>query len=171
MSEFYSQPLGKRDRSAFSCGNDRIDTYFRLTVSQDVKRAYAQCYVIVETSSEKIAGFYTLTASSFPLTDISPQVARKLPRYPTVPAILVGWLGRDAGFRGRGIGQILLGDAARRAASSPAGAYALIVDAIDEQAAAFYRERLFTPLLDSPNRLYLPLANLGIAPPLTPSPP
>jgi ribosomal protein S18 acetylase RimI-like enzyme len=160
VSGFYSQALAQQDRSAFSCGNDRIDSYFRFTVSQDVKRGYARCYVIVERDSEKLAGFYTLSSSSFPLTGVLSHIAKKLPRYPTVPAILIGGLGRDVGFRGQKIGEMLLDDALKRVALSPAGAYAMIADAIDDSTAAFYREHLFAPLLDSPNRLYLPLANL-----------
>lgn len=171
MSEFYSQPLEKHDRSGFSCGNDKIDSYFRFAVSQDEKRGYARCYVIVERGSGKIAGFHTLSSTSFPFTDVPSKIAKKLPRYPTVPAILIGWLGRDASFRGQGIGEMLLADAIRRAAFSAAGAYAVIADAIDDTAAAFYREHHLTPLLNSPNRLFLPLAKLLIArPPLTPPP-
>jgi ribosomal protein S18 acetylase RimI-like enzyme len=170
VSAFYSQLLGKRDRSAFSCGNDRIDFYFRQTVSQDVRRGYARCYLIVESDSETVAGFYTLSSTSVPLTALPPQTVKKLPRYPTVPAMLIGWLGRDARFRGLRIGERLLGDAVKRAVYSPAGAFALVADAIDETAAAFYRDNHFTPLLNSPNRLYLPLSNLPVTPPLTPPP-
>ncbi len=98
MSRFYSQALGARDRSAFASGNDKIDAYFRTVVGQDVKRNYAACYVLVETNSEKLAGFYTLSSSNIPLTEIPSDIARKLPRYPTVPAVLIGWLARDMAF-------------------------------------------------------------------------
>ncbi len=98
MTAFYSEALGKHDRSAFTSGNERIDAYFRQTVSQDVKRGYAACYVLVEKASTKLAGFYTLSSHSIPLTELAPDVVRKLPRYPSVPAVLIGWLGRDASF-------------------------------------------------------------------------
>lgn len=170
MSEFYSQELSNQDRSAFSCGNDRIDTYFRLSVTQDVRRNYARCYVMVEKATGTLAGFYTLSSNSIALTDIPPRSAKKLPRYPTVPAILIGWLGRDSSFRGRDRGRLLLDDAIKRASASPAGAYALMADAINEAAAAFYLHHLFAPLLNFPNRLFLPLAKVKPAPPLTPPP-
>ena len=104
MTAFFSEALGKYDRSAFTSGNERIDNYFRQTISQDVKRSYAAGFVLVDKASAKIAGFYTLSSHSIPLTDLPVEVIRKLPRYPSIPAVLIGWLGRDAGFRGQHIG-------------------------------------------------------------------
>ena len=97
---FFSEALGQHDRSAFTSGNQRIDGYFRQTVSQDVKRGYAACYVMVERASGRIAGFYTLSSLSIPLTELAADLTRKLPRYPSVPAVLIGWLGRDTNYRG-----------------------------------------------------------------------
>lgn len=155
MTEFFSEVLGKHDRSAFASGNDRIDTYFRQTVSQDVKRDYAACYVLIERASAKIAGFYTLSSHSVPLTELAPDVARKLPRYPSVPAVLIGWLGRDASFRGQHVGSMLLADAITRLAAAPLGLHAICADAIDDAAAAFYREHQFQPFVSRPNAFYL----------------
>ena len=114
MTAFFSEALGKYDRSAFTSGNERIDNYFRQTISQDVKRSYAAGFVLVDKASAKIAGFYTLSSHSIPLTDLPVEVIRKLPRYPSIPAVLIGWLGRDAGFRGQHIGPMLLADAITR---------------------------------------------------------
>ena len=158
MTRFYSEELGKHDRSAFASGNDRIDAYFRTVVSQDVKRNYAHCYVLVEKETNRLAGFYSLSATHIPLDEIPPGLARKLPRYPTVPSVLIGWLGRDMGFRGQEIGAMLLRDAIVRVATSNIGVYALCADAIDEAAVAFYRRFLFTPFESRPTSLFLPLA-------------
>jgi hypothetical protein len=84
VSRFVSEALAKHLRTAFTSGHDRIDRYFRETVSQDVKRGYAACYLLIERSSNKIAGFYTLSAHSIPLNDLPPELARKLPRHPSV---------------------------------------------------------------------------------------
>ena len=73
MTEFFSEALSRHDRTGFASGNDRIDLYFRNTVSQDVKRRYAACYVLVESKTEKIAGFYTLSSIGIPLTEIPPD--------------------------------------------------------------------------------------------------
>ena len=157
MTAFFSEALGQRDRAAFSSGNERIDGYFRQTVSQDVKRGYAACFVLVEQASAKIAGFYTLSSHSIALTELPVEVARKLPRYPSVPAVLIGWLGRAAGFRRQHIGPMLLADAITRLAAAPVDIHALCADAIDDAAAAFYREHQFQPFLSRPNSFYLPM--------------
>ncbi|HEY6552419.1 MAG TPA: GNAT family N-acetyltransferase [Vicinamibacteria bacterium] len=157
MTRFVSEALDKHDRSAFTSGHDRIDTYFREVVSQDVKRKYAICYVLVEKASAKLAGFYTLSSHAIPLTEIEEGTARKLPRYPSVPAVLIGWLGRAVEFRGQHIGSLLLADAIHRLVHSPVGAHALCADAIDEAAAAFYRAHQFRRFASRPLSLYLPL--------------
>ena len=151
MTRFVSEALAKHARAAFLSGNDRVDLYFRETVSQDVKRKYAACYVLIERSTGKVAGFYTLSAHSIPLNDVAPELAKKLPRYPSVPVVLIGWMGRDLAFRGAGVGSLLLYDAISRVAKAPVGAYAIcadaIADAIDQLAAAFYRDHQFQPLV------------------------
>ncbi len=157
MTRFVSEILGKHERAAFTSGNDRIDRYFRERVSQDVKRSYAACYVLVERSTGKVASFYTLSAHSVPLNDVAAELAKKLPRYPSVPVVLMGWMGRDAAFRGGGVGTMLLYDAISRVAKAPIGAHAICADAIDEAAAAFYRDHQFEPLVSRPQSLFLPM--------------
>ena len=85
-----------------------------------------------------------------------------MPRYPYPPGILIGRLAVDAGVQGRGFGRRLLMDAFRRAAqaSQAVAALALIVDAKDQGAAAFYANYGFAPLGDDPLRLYLPMATI-----------
>ena len=158
MSRFVSEALAKHDRTTFGSGNDRIDGYFRASVSQDTRRRYAACYVLVEKATSKLAGFYTLSSTNIPLTNIQAEMARKLPRYPTVPAVLIGWLGRDLAFRGQDIGAMLLYDASLRTATSPAGVHAICADAIDEAAAAFYRRLQFISGVGKPLSLFIPLA-------------
>ena len=158
-ARFVIEPLGKaHKRSDFTCGDERIDSYFRETVSQDVKRKYATCFVAREIATERAAGFYTLSSSNVPLTEVPEMLARKLPRYPTVPAVLIGWLGRHLDFAGLGLGEALLFDAIRTVANAPIGAHAVFADAIDEKAAAFYAAFGFLPLESRPRTLYLPVA-------------
>jgi plasmid stabilization system protein ParE len=124
VTRFVSAALAKHERAAFLSGNDRVDLYFREyfreTVSQDVKRKYAACYVLIERSTGKVAGFYMLSAHSIPLNDLAPELAKNLPRYPSVPVVLIGWMGRDLAFRGAGVGSLLLDDAISRLAKAPA---------------------------------------------------
>ncbi len=158
-ARFAIEPLEKRhDRSGFSCGNERIDRYFRETVTQDVKRNYARCYVAREIATGRVTGFYTLSSSNVPLTEVPEALAVRLPRYPTVPAVLIGWLGRHSDHRGLGLGEALLFDAIRTVATAPVGAHAIFADAIDDDAATFYAAYGFTPLTRKPLTLYLPVA-------------
>ncbi len=157
MTRFVSEALARHERAIVLSGNERIDRYFHKTVSQDVKRNYAACYVLIERSTGKVAGFYTLSAHSIPLNDVAPELAKKLPRYPSVPVVLIGWMGRDLAFRGVGVGTMLLYDAISRVAKAPVGAYAICADAIDEVAAAFYRKHQFQRLMSRPQSLFLPM--------------
>jgi ribosomal protein S18 acetylase RimI-like enzyme len=144
-------------RTDFTCGNDRIDSYFRETVSQDVKRKYAACFV-ADTETNRVAGFYTLSSSNVPLSEVPEKLAKKLPRYPAVPAVLIGWLGRDTHYTGIGLGEILLFHAVKTVASAPIGVHAIFADAIDDRAVAFYEAFDFEPLVARPRTLFLPIA-------------
>lgn len=157
---FVIEPLAKtHDRSDFTCGNNRIDSYFREVVSQDVKRKYATCFVAREIATNRVAGFYTLSSSNVPLNEVPESLAKKLPRYPTVPAVLIGWLGRHNDYAGDGLGELLLFDAIKTVATAPIGAHAIFADAIDDKAVSFYTAFDFVPLLKRPRTLYLPIAS------------
>lgn len=155
---FIVEPLGAHDRSAFSCGTATLDRYLRERASQDVRRLVASCFVIVETATDTVAGYYTLAATSVPANDLPAEVLKRLPRYPVLPAALVGRLAVDQRFRRRGIGSALLADAMLRALKADTKAFALIVEAKDENAAAFYRLEGFRPFANRPMSLFLPLA-------------
>ena len=158
-ARFIIEPLEKKHRRKdFSCGNDRIDTYFREHVAQDVKRKYVTCFVAREIATDSIAGFYTLSSSNVPLIDVPEPLAKKLPRYPSVPAVLIGWLGRHRAFAGQGLGEVLLFDAIKTVATSSIGVHAIFADAIDDKAASFYAGVGFAPLIERPRTLYLPVA-------------
>ncbi|MDQ6432986.1 GNAT family N-acetyltransferase [Mesorhizobium sp. LHD-90] len=154
------EPLSKaHDRSGFACGNERIDAYLRQTVSQDIKREYATCFIARLAESNRVIAFYTLSSSNVPLNEVPEPLARKLPRYPTVPAVLIGWLARDLGHAGLGLGEAMLFDAIKTVATAPIGAHAIFADAIDDRAAAFYRSFGSLPLVSRPATFYLPLAS------------
>ena len=78
------------DRSQFLGGSAALDRYFREQASQDIKRRVATCFVAVSLQTNAIAGYYTLSATAIVLNDLSPVIAKKLPRYPVVPAALLG---------------------------------------------------------------------------------
>lgn len=161
-SEFLVEPLStKHRRDAFSCGVTPLDRYFREQVTQDVRRRVTTCFVALERVSARVAGYYTLAATSIALESLPENIRRKLPRYPTVPAVRMGRLAIARDFKGRGLGAALLADALARTVDSDIAAYAMIVDAKDKAAANFYQHHQFSPFNANPLMLYLPLSGLG----------
>ena len=132
------------DRTAFASGSEPLDRYFREQVAL--------------ADGERIAGYYTLASARVLLEQLPATTAKKLPRYPTVPAVRLGRLAVDQAFKGQGLGGALLADGLDRAARAEIAAYALLVDAKDESAAAFYGHHGFIALQDSKQSLFLPLA-------------
>ncbi len=156
---FRLEPLGEaHDRTEFACGQDPLDRYFQTQATQDIRRRVATCFVAVEVTTKLVAAYYTLASAGIPITELPPDLAKKLPRYPSIPAVRVGRLAVDARFQGRGLGGALLADALRRVMGSAPAVYALLVDAKDEKAAAFYRHHGFIALLSQPLTLFLPVA-------------
>jgi GNAT superfamily N-acetyltransferase len=137
-----------------------LDRYFRDQVSQDVKRLMASCFVLVEASTKTIAGYYTLAATSIPANTLPTEILKRLPRYPILPAALVGRLAVEQYFHRRGLGSALLADAAFRVLNGDTKAFALIVEAKDEDAVAFYRLQGFRPFASRPQTLFLPLGTV-----------
>ncbi len=163
---FVIESLRAHDRSGFSCGVEALDQYLRRQASQDAKRLVARCFVAVETATHRIAGYYTLAATSVPASDLTTEELRRLPRYPVLPAALIGRLAVDEGFQRKDLGGALLADAALRALEGDVAAFALVVDAIDDNALAFYRRHGFRPFASRPSSLFMPLgtAKKGAAP-------
>lgn len=157
---FVIEPLGSHDRSAFACGAPPLDRYLREQASQDVKRLVASCFVAVEAATERIAGYYTLAATSVQANELPTEIRRRLPRYPALPAALIGRLAVDQHFRRRGLGSALVADAALRVLKGDVKAFALIADAKHENALAFYRHSGFHPFASRPLTLFLPLATV-----------
>ena len=134
-----------------------LDRYFREQVSQDVKRLMASCFVVIETATNAVAGYYTLSAKSVAASDLPADILERLSRYPILPAALVGRLAIDQRFRGKGLGSTLLVDAALRVLKGDTKAFALIVDAKDENAVAFYRHQGFQSFTSRLGSLFLPI--------------
>lgn len=157
---FLLMPLdAAHDRASFCCGAAALDRYLKEQVTQDIRRRVTACFVAL-TQEERIAGYYTLASASVLLADLPPAVSRKLPRYPSVPAVRMGRLAVDRAFQGQGLGAALLADALARAAGAELAAFALLVDALDEAAGAFYQYHGFLALPDFPRTLFLPLASV-----------
>ncbi len=157
--EFVVEPLAKKHKRAdFSCGSAPLDRYLKNQAGQDAKRGVAAPFVLV-TPVNKVIGYYTLSAFSIELDKLPQAQVRKLPKYPVVPATLLGRLATDQNYRGLGLGEHLLMDALQRCynTSSQIASYAVVVDAKDDTAVAFYKKYDFQQFQDHPNRLFLPM--------------
>jgi ribosomal protein S18 acetylase RimI-like enzyme len=147
------------DRTTFRSDSVPLNRYLREQVTQDIRRRVAACFVAI-TDEQRIAGYYTLASASILLVDLPTNMSKKLPRYPTVPAVRMGRLAVDRAFKGQGLGGALLADALDRAARSEIAAFALFVDAKDKVATNFYQHHGFIALPNSPRSLFLPLSTV-----------
>lgn len=116
-----------------------------------------------ESDRKTVIGYYTLSAFGVSLRDLPNEIIKKLPAYPIVPVTLLGRLALDQRYRGQELGEFLLIDALKRALkqSSQIAAAAVVVDAIDEKAAGFYRHFEFLDFPDKPGRLFLPMQTIA----------
>ena len=146
-------------RDQFVCDEPELTTYLRSQMNQDVRRNVASCYVLLPIDRDEIVGFYTLSATSLTFDELPGEMTRRLPRYEAIPAALIGRLAVHSDFTGQQLGKSLLVDAIERAVMSPLGVFVIVVDAKNERAAAFYQHFGFTPVVDSENRLVLPVSS------------
>lgn len=150
----------RHDRSGFSCGVEALDHYLQSQAGQDARRRVAAPYVLLEPPSPDVIGFYTLSNMLIQAAELPAVFVKKLPRYPVLPATLLGRLAVDADRRGGGLGTVLLLDALRRSLRSETASLAVVVHAKDDAAISFYERHEFLRLPDQANRLFKPMAEI-----------
>lgn len=147
------------DVSRFDCGNEQLNAWLtdHAVASQqaDLARAY------VGLANDDLVAYVSLTTGSVRREDAPRRYARGMPRHP-IPTILVARLAVDVRHQRRGVGSRLLAEALRRAvtASDVAAARLVVVDAIDDEATAFYRRWGFVDVPENPRRLYRKVADI-----------
>jgi ribosomal protein S18 acetylase RimI-like enzyme len=154
------EPLqSNHDRGNFFCGIEKLDSYLKKQAGQDIKRNISRVFVATNTEkSVQILGYYTLSSLSIALQELPAGLSKKLPKHP-VPAALIGRLAVSKHVQGYGIGRMLLTDALKRtlAVREQIAVYALVVDALNDRSANFYKQFGFIPLAKDNSRLFLPL--------------
>lgn len=165
VAAWVTEPLrNDHDRANFSCGNAPLDRYLKEQAGQDVRRGCATLFVLVPGPGEtSILGYYTLSSYGIDAGELPADIVKKLPRYPLIPATLLGRLAVDHRHHGQGVGEFILMDALRRALHQSAGiaAAAVVVDAIDERAERFYKHFGFIAFPSIAGRLFLPMNTLA----------
>lgn len=156
--------LGKgHDRKSFACGSEPLDRYLQQQARQDAEKRVAAPFVLIEPPSNRVLGYYTLSASIITADALPTELAKKLSRYPQLPVTLLGRLAVDQSQRRKGLGEFLLMDALRRSleVADEIASTAVIVDAKDAAAAAFYKHFGFIQLQRQPARLFLPMKTVA----------
>jgi predicted GNAT family N-acyltransferase len=156
-------PIHKKyQRDHFNCGYPALDDYIKKYAKQNHEKGIAKTFVAIEDSTSlKVDGFYTLSASTIEFESLPDTSQKGLPAYP-IPAILIGKLAVDSAAKGQGLGTELLVDALLRAvkASQDVAVFAVRVDAIDSTARDFYLKYEFIPFQDQPLSLFLPVKTI-----------
>jgi ribosomal protein S18 acetylase RimI-like enzyme len=154
------------DRKGFDCGVDALNSFLQTQARKEMERRSAVTYVLVDIAHPaEVIGYYSLSAATVLLDDVPEEMARKLGRQPGVPTTPMGRLAISRDCQRKGLGARLLWDALNRSeqASRVIGSVAVIVDAKDENAVAFYEHYGFRRFEDPPLRLYIMMATIVAA--------
>lgn len=155
------EPLDSRrhTRSGFCCGRDSLDHYIRKQASQDMKKRVAMVFVLIDDPETIVLAYYTLSAYTVDISVLDETLAKRLPRYPLLPATLLGRLAVDNSHKGKRFGELLLIDALKKSleATTQVASIAVIAEALDEQAVVFYKKYGFGQFSQEPRKLYLPM--------------
>lgn len=171
MSPYRSEHLSSRHHlDDFSSGNDSLDDWLIRTARHADAANAGRTFVWVDGGAQTVVGYFTLAAHLVRRVDVPSTVGHGSPD--TIPAVLLARLALDRSLQRRGLGAQLLLDALERAveASRLAAARFVVVDAIDEAAAAFYRRYGFRPCPD-PRRLVRKTSDIAAALRISPSAP
>jgi GNAT superfamily N-acetyltransferase len=161
LASYSFEALADHDRAAFACGIAELDDYFRQQASQDARRKVAAPFVMMD-SKRRIVGYYTLSAYGIRSTQLPPAVAKKLPKYPLIPATLLGRLAVSREHQGQKLGRLLLMDALHRSWRNTVevASVGVVAEAIDEAARKFYLHHEFIPLLDHSRKLFIAMGTI-----------
>ena len=153
---------GNHDRQGFDCGCQELNDWLRQVARQHQDKGLSKTFVAVQDDEpDRICGYYALTLAELENRHLAEAWRKKLPR--RIPGVRLGRLAVASGLQGKRLGELLLVDALTRARRIfvEAGGIGLFVDALDEQAAGFYRRFGFSSAPDNPLLLFLPVAALG----------
>ena len=152
---------GSHDRANFDCGNPTLNEWLQSIAGQHQQKGVSKTFVaVLDEAPTAILGYYALTVCEVRTVELPKAASKRLPR--ATPGIRLGRLAVDASTQGQGLGKLVLLNAINRSnkVSAEIGVHALFVDAIDENAAAFYRKYGFIPFPDQPLKLFLSLDQL-----------
>lgn len=156
------------DRAAFSSGAQQIDDWFHKQAGQASRRGIATIHVMMDNATDAVIGFYTLSNFTVLAGDLRPDIGRTLPDRISLPAHLIGQLAVSAQQQGKGYGGLLLFDGVHRArrTTEHSASLAVVVHALDTQAADWYTRNGFVPFPAHPLSLFIPMRGIARSFPL-----
>ncbi|WP_332306215.1 GNAT family N-acetyltransferase [Roseibium sp. Sym1] len=155
----------KHDRTAFSCGVDQVDNYFRKTANKLQKAGNVRVSVLLD-ADEQLLGFYAVNAHSVDYAELPKKYARTRPSHGSIPAAFISMIGVDQRFQGRGLGGVLLVEALKNLAraSEALGIAVVLMDVLncgDEETTnrrlALYLGYGFSQLENAALRVFMPI--------------
>jgi GNAT superfamily N-acetyltransferase len=149
----------RHDRAGFDCAVEPLNRYLRALAVQHRTKGIATTFVLVDAvAPAMILGYYSLSAASLAFERLADTDRRGLPAYP-IPAVRIGRLATSQAHRGQKLGELLLQNALKRvlAARHTLGVHAVLVEAKDAAAEAFYRRYGFRLCDEHTRQFYLPL--------------
>ena len=155
------EPLNdEHDLSQFNCGKPSLDNWLKNRALSNHERGFTAVMVVHEGG--RVVGYYGLAPTAVVPTAMPRSIRTGQPPDP-IPCLLLGQLATDTEWAGRGIGSGLLKHALERCieAAQLVGGRALIVNAVDEEAAAFWQRRGFLPSRDDPMILFRSIADIA----------
>jgi len=163
--EIHAEPLGNHhNRAAFTCGVEALDRYLQQQANQDHKKNVSHTYVLLETTTGIIVGYYCISAASISRASIPDEVTNKITRLDPLPAFLIGRLAIHKDYQRRGLGGALLSIALKRCLeirNAGIGAALVLVDAKDNTARAFYEAYGFQRFTDRDLSLFIPMKTVA----------
>lgn len=158
------KPLDSRVhiRSNFRCGKESLDRYLQKQASQDIKKRVSSVFILIDHPSTEIFAYYTLSAYTVEIEALDADLVKRLPRYPILPATLLGRLAVDEGQKGKGFGGLMLFDSLKRSleTSMQVASIAVVTEALDAAALRFYIKYGFRQFKDEPMKLYLSMEDI-----------
>jgi GNAT superfamily N-acetyltransferase len=157
----------KHDRTAFSCGVDQVDNYFKKTANKLQKAGNVRVSVLLD-ASDVLLGFYAVNAHSVDYADLPKKYARTRPAHGSIPAAYISMLGVDQKYQGNGLGGVILIEALKKLAkaSEAIGIAVVLLDVpncgdeeVTNRRLALYQDYGFAPLQSLPFRLFMPIPN------------
>jgi predicted GNAT family N-acyltransferase len=147
------------DVDRFECGRDQLDRWLRAYAGQGQRRDTARTFVVCRRGQTNVIGYYTLVASQVEQREATGEAQRGVSKHFPIPVCLIARLAVDRSEQSAGLGRSLLLDALQRTehASRSVAMRAVLVHALDEEAAAFYARFGFKPVSAEPLTLMVPL--------------